>query len=259
MHVTDDELMTAVILAAGVGSRMGTHTADRPKALLEVSPGQTVLGLQLARLFETGRIDKVVVVTGYRSELVEQFVAHHSMRAHIEVELNPFFEVSNNLHSLWLARRHLANGGVIVNGDDIFHPDLLGRALAAPGDIAVTINRKTSYDPDDMKVLLAEGRLQRIGKDLPLDQAHGEAIGVIRMSAVGASWLTGALDALVRGRDRNVFYLRAIQRVIDAGYPVDVADITPMPWAEIDEPRDLLAVRERARELVPSVLEREVA
>jgi choline kinase len=247
------DALTAVILAAGVGSRMGIHTADRPKALLEVAPGYTVLGLQLDRLFETGRVARVVVVTGYRSELVEQFVARHPRRADIQVELNPFYEVSNNLHSLWLARRHLENGGVIVNGDDVFHPDLLGRALAAPGDVAVTINCKASYDDDDMKVVLEGRRVKRIGKDVPLDAADGEAIGVIRLSRFGAHWVTTALEELVRSDNRNIFYLRAIQRVIDAGYPVAVADITPIPWGELDEPKDLASIREHARELAPEL------
>jgi choline kinase len=252
-----DEL-TAVVLAAGVGSRMGTFTSDRPKCLLEVAPGQTVLGLQLDRLFETGRVRRVVVVTGYRNDLVERFVASHPQRRWIDIEFNPFYDVANNLHSLWLARRWLTRGGLIVNGDDLFHPMLLDRAMAAPGDIVVTINRKDSYDPDDMKIMLAHDRLARIGKDLPLDAAHGEAIGVIRVSSLGATWLADSLDEMVRGGDRKIFYLRAVQRVIDEGLPVHVADITPIPWAEIDEPRDLAAVRARAREFAPELKVRKV-
>lgn len=254
----NNEELTAVVLAAGVGSRMGAFTNDRPKCLLEVAPGQTVLGLQLDRLFETGRVRRVVVVTGYRSDLVERFVAVHPQRRWIDIELNPFYDVANNLHSLWLARRWLSRGGLIVNGDDLFHPALLERALAAPGDVVVTINKKDSYDPDDMKVLLERDRLFRIGKDLPLTSAHGEAIGVIRVSAVGATWIADSLDELVRAGDRKVFYLRAIQRVIDEGLPVHVADITPIPWAEIDEPRDLAAVRARAFEFAPELQVRKV-
>ncbi|HVK71767.1 MAG TPA: phosphocholine cytidylyltransferase family protein [Kofleriaceae bacterium] len=248
----DDEL-TAVVLAAGVGSRMGSHTADQPKCLLEVAPGHTVLGLQLERLFETGRVARVAVVTGYRHDLIEAYVERHPYRRAIDLEHNPFYDVSNNLHSLWLARRRLAHGGLIVNGDDLFHPALLARALAAPGDVVVTINRKDGYDPDDMKVRLDGDRLRRIGKDLPLAETDGEAIGVIRVSPTGARWIADALDEMVRAGDRKVFYLRAIQRVVDDGLPVHVADITPIPWAEIDEPRDLAAVRARAHDFAPAV------
>jgi choline kinase len=243
--------LTAVILAAGIGSRMGTHTLDRPKCLLEVAPGATLLGLQLDRLFETGRVDRAVVVTGYRSDLVEDFVRRHRGDRDVTVAYNPFFDISNNLHSLWLARHHLDKGGLIVNGDDLFHPALLREALAARGDVVVTINRKHSYDPDDMKVLVDDRRLLRIGKDLALDAAHGEAIGVIRVSPRGATQLGDALDRMVRGGDRNVFYLRAVQHLIDQGVPVHTADITPIPWAELDEPRDLVAARARAADFAP--------
>lgn len=246
--------LTAVILAAGVGSRMGAHTVDRPKCLLEIAPGTTVLDLQLDRLFETGQIARVVVVAGHRGDLV---AGHLARRRDPDVSLlfNPFFAVSNNLHSLWLARSHLAEGGVIVNGDDVFQPGLLERALAHPADLAVTINRKTSYDADDMKVVLDGGRLVRIGKDVPLDAADGEAIGVIKASRLGASWLADALDEIVRSGRLDVFYLRAVQRVIDRGHPVTAADITPIPWAEIDEPRDLAAIRARAADFLPLPLQ----
>jgi len=255
MRLQAAESLTAVILAAGVGSRMGLHTADRPKCLLEIAPGATLLGLQLDRLFETGRIDRVVVVTGYHGDRVDEFVRRHAAHRPVEVLYNPFYDVSNNLHSLWLARESLRGGGVIVNGDDLFHPALLDRALAAPGDVVVTINRKHGYDADDMKII-ADGRsLRRIGKDVPFEEATGEAIGVIRLSAVGGARGSAARDQLVRSGDRNIFYLRAVQRMIDFGLPVETADITPIPWAEVDEPRDLAAVRARAADFAPGTVE----
>jgi choline kinase len=122
----------------------------------------------------------------------------------------------------------------------------------------VTINKKESYDPDDMKILLESDRLARIGKDLPLDAAQGEAIGVIRVSPTGATWLSDSLDEMVRAGDRKIFYLKAVQRMVDEGLPVHVADITPIPWAEIDEPRDLAAVRARAYEFAPELQVRQV-
>ncbi|HEY8923220.1 MAG TPA: phosphocholine cytidylyltransferase family protein [Polyangia bacterium] len=246
--------LTAVILAAGVGSRMGSLTATRPKCLLEVAPGETVLGLMLDRLFETGCVGRVVVVTGHRADGVEDFVKGHRHGSRTEVFFNPFFEVSNNLHSLWLARGALAQGGLIVNGDDIFHPALINRALGAMGDVSVTINRKRRYDADDMKVKLLGQRLTRIGKDIALDEADGEAIGLIRLSATGASWMAQSLERIVRSGERNVFYLRAVQRLIDDGRPVRAADITPIPWAEIDEPKDLESARARAFEWLPRAL-----
>ena len=241
---------TAVVLAAGRGSRMGTLTDEQPKCLLEVRPGYTILGLMLDRLLECPGIHRVLVVAGYRADLVEAAIEARG-DDRVQMSFNPFFEVSNNLHSLWLVRDELREGGLIINGDDVFHPELLPQVVAAEGDIAVTLNRKDSYDDDDMKVRLEGPRLSRIGKDIPLAEAEGEAIGVIRLSPQGSSWLRQNMDALVRENELNCFYLRAIQRMIDEGHPVLFKDITPLPWAEVDDAKDLELLRAQADHFVP--------
>ncbi len=234
---------TAVILAAGRGSRMGDHTDDVPKCLIEVLPNVTILGLQLDQLKRCEAVTRIVVVAGYQIERVEQFLAQRG-DTQVEVLFNPFFDVSNNLHSLWLAQRELEGGGLIINGDDLFHPELISRVLPASADIAVTISRKDSYDDDDMKVQLNGDLLTRIGKDIPLSEAEGEAIGIIRLSACGAAQLATAVERIVRTGNRSSFYLLAVQALIDGGTPVAVQDISPLPWAEVDEPSDLAAVRD---------------
>ena len=93
---------------------------------------------------------------------------------------NPFFAVSDNIGSCFLARDLCAIEAVLLNGDTLFEPAVLRRAFRAPeAPITVTIDRKAAYDADDMKVSVDGTRLRAIGKTLRPDETDGKSIGLL--------------------------------------------------------------------------------
>ncbi|HVR68923.1 MAG TPA: NTP transferase domain-containing protein, partial [Verrucomicrobiae bacterium] len=168
--------MRAVILSAGQGSRLLPLTADRPKCLLPLK-SRTLLQWQVETLAACG-VTEIAVVVGFRAAMVEEHLA--ALRRDglaLRTILNPFFNVADNLGSCWLARGEMAEDFLIVNGDTIFEPAVLRKLLASPAaPITVTIDRKDSYDADDMKVQVEGTRLLDIGKTLRLDVVNGESI-----------------------------------------------------------------------------------
>jgi choline kinase len=237
--------MRVIILAAGKGERLRPLTEDRPKCLIEAHPGVSIIDLQLRSIATVGEIDSVVVVTGYRASQVEDHLANGTP-VPVRTSYNPFYDVSNDLVSLWTAIRFMDEPFIVLNGDDVFAPKVMADLVAAKGDICAVIDQKPFYDTDDMKVELTDGRLTAIGKDLAEDRAQGESIGMIRFVGAGQTAMSEALEALVKTQDhRTIHWLAAIQALIDQGERVDYSLCAPEHWAEIDIHFDLDLVKSR--------------
>jgi choline kinase len=144
-----------------------------------------------------------------------------------------------------MARAELAGPCLILNGDTLFEPEIARRLLAAPAaPITVTIDRKASYDADDMKVCTDGERLVAIGKQLPSAEVTGESIGFLRFDATGAAQFVAELERTMRTAEGSkLWYLSAIDRLAKAGVHVQVASIESLSWAELDFPADLVRCR----------------
>ena len=237
--------MRAIVLSAGQGKRLLPLTASRPKCLLDVSDDQSVLDFQLGSLARCG-IKHTTVLVGFGAEYVEHSIAE-SRFGEMEVTTlyNPFYAITDNLATCWIARVAMTDDFILLNGDTLFEDDLLRRVLDAPREpIAVTIDRKPEYDADDMKVTLdTDGRLIAIGKQLPLLTLDGESIGLLRFQGTGVQTYRDALDLAMRQPEslRN-WYLSVVNELAQK-IAVQTISIEDLWWSEIDSPEDLDAVR----------------
>lgn len=234
----------AVILSAGQGSRLLPMTAQMPKCLLDLC-GRSMLEWQLRGLSRMG-VPEAVVVTGFHPELVEaelRRIAPQNMR--VRTLYNPFYKLADNLASCWMARAELTGPCLILNGDTLFEPEIAGRLLAAaPAPITVTIDRKPSYDSDDMKVVTEGDHLRAIGKTLSADRVNGESIGFLRFEAEGAALFIDEIERTMRTPEGpGKWYLSAINRLAESGADIRVTSIEGLEWGELDFPDDLIQVR----------------
>ena len=238
--------MKAIILSAGQGSRLGHLTADRPKCLIDFG-GRSLLDRQLDALAHNG-IDEAVVVTGFRDEQVEAAIARRAGGPRVRTVYNPFYKVADNLGSLFIARSELSGECLVWNGDTLVSETLMARVIAnrRPG-ICVTIDRKDSYDADDMKVVVdREGRLHAIGKRLPMRNVNAESIGLLAFREGGAETFREAIESAIRAPEgTTIWYLRVIHHIARKR-DVWTLDISGDEWGEVDFPEDV----ERARQLV---------
>ncbi len=227
--------MKAVVVAAGRGRRLGPLTDDVPKPLLGIG-GTTILEHQLGNLADCG-IDDIVIVTGYRADMIERLAGPDLTYIH-----NPFYETSNSLVSLWLARQQLEREFVYLHADIVFDSRILGDLIADPRDICLAIERKSCVE-EDMKVRLRGDRVLEIGKSLDSAVADGEFTGLARFSRRGGDLLCQALDVIVRQGDLMLWFESAVQLLIDGGCPVHCLETDGRPWIEIDFPGDLEVAR----------------
>ena len=190
--------MKAIILSAGQGSRLGHMVDDKPKCLIDFN-GRSLLDRQLDTLDACG-VHEAVVVSGFHDELVEQAIAARSGGPRVRTVFNPFYKVADNTGSLFMARAELTGDCLVWNGDTLVSRELMRRVVSNDrAGICVTIDRKPTYDEDDMKVAEEGGRLKAIGKRLPLATVNAESIGLLAFRSGGAEQFREAIERAIRG------------------------------------------------------------
>ena len=233
--------MKAIILSAGQGSRLGHLVDEKPKCLIEFN-GRTLLDRQLDTLDACG-VHEAMVVTGFHDELVNDAIARRSGGPEVRTIFNPFYKVADNTGSLFMAREELAGDCLVWNGDTLVSRALMGRVVgnAQPG-ICVTVDRKDSYDEDDMKVVEEGGRLKAIGKRIA-QGVNAESIGLLAFRSGGAEQFRDAIERAMRTPEgTTIWYLRVIHHLAQNG-EVWTLDINGEEWCEVDFPADVEAAR----------------
>jgi choline kinase len=238
----------AVILAAGVGSRLRPLTDDLPKALVPVS-GKTILSRALAHLVGVG-VSKLVVASGYRQEALERALGDAPLD--VAFCVNTEYERTQNSVSLALCRDLLEGESFFrLDGDVVFDREILTRLEALDTKeegkvgIVAAVDRGRMLDEEAMKVRAdATGRIAAFGKQIPVSESAGESIGIERISAFATTPLFDALDRARRAGDTHLYYEDVYSQLIRVGLPIVAADVTACRWCEVDSAQDL-ALAER--------------
>ena len=237
--------MKALILAAGQGRRLRPLTADCPKCLLPIG-GNSIIERQLHNLEQVG-IGEIVLVCGFGIEKIRQTVANYPGSLHIKILYNPFYAISENLISLWAVRSEMNKDFLLLNGDNVFHPGIVLKLLAAKEPCCLMIDRKISYDDDDMKLSVQGTHILKIGKLLPAAATDAASIGIMKFSGTGITHIRRALEEIVlQEKAVRSYFLDALQYLINQGYLVTYREVDGLPWADVDTPTDLQAVRRQA-------------
>lgn len=245
--------MRAIILVAGVASRLRPLTDAVPKCLLPVA-GVPILERILHALTAHG-VSDVLLVTGYRGRQVENFVAERFLSLSTTFIRNHDYERTNNIASLHLARAW-GDGRefLLLDGDILFDRRAIALMLAAGPESALLLRSRGEIGEEEIKVQLdGEGYVRRIGKEIPASTAAGESIGIERFAPdEGRMLFTEVEELVVRQGRSDLFYEAAFQRGIDRGMALRAVNIGDLPCMEIDTPEDLVrGERDVAPDLLP--------
>jgi choline kinase len=132
----------AVILVAGIGSRLRPITDTRPKALAPVGD-ETILGRGVRLLLEFG-ISRLILATGYREDAVKAAVA--GLPCEVVLCPNPRYDTTQNSVSLALCRDAVGGRSFFkLDGDVVFDPEILERIAAPVAELAVGIDSSRNH------------------------------------------------------------------------------------------------------------------
>ena len=120
----DGLITTALLLAAGAGTRLQPLTDNCPKCLTEVQ-GVPILGRLVSCLLAQG-FTRLVVVVGYRDEQIRDYLESHASGLTVHVVDCREYATTNNIYSLWRAREHIREPFVLIESDVVFDAHLLG-------------------------------------------------------------------------------------------------------------------------------------
>ncbi len=233
-------MANAIILSAGQGRRLLPLTEKRPKCLLPVA-GRTVLEWQVQALLAAG-LERLFVVAGFNVAMVEALLDERFRRERdrIEVVFNPFYEVSDNLASCWMARRAMDDDFILLNGDTLFEPLLLDTVLGSPtAPVTLANDYKDEYDSDDMRVRLRGSLVAAVSKTLADDETQAESIGMLYFRDEGPALFRDLLQQQMRqGDGLKSWFLSAVDLMARQGL-VHSCNVNGHRWCEIDFKEDL--------------------
>ena len=241
--------MIGVILAAGMAKRLRPLTDTKPKCLLKVGE-RTLLERTVDAMHQAGII-KFLVVTGYRGEMIREFLTTHYPQATIQYLDNVDYEHNNNIYSLWMACQKVRGCDFLLMDSDILCDPAAVVRIAQEQTAALAVNRH-ELGEEEMKVVVdANNRITEISKTCRPEDAMGESVGIEKITADYSEALARELDQMILQEGLiDIFYERAFERLIPQGHTFKVVDTTHYFSYELDTPEDF----QRAQELMPKEL-----
>lgn len=241
--------MIGVLLAAGMAKRLRPLTDDRPKCLLTVG-SRTLLQRTVDSLVSAG-ITELVVVTGYRAEMVRDFLTKRYPTLTIHFLNNADYANNNNIFSLWMTRPYTeGHDFLLLDSDILFDPQIIPTLLRTQGS-ALSLNRHELGDEEIKVIVDDKNQVLEISKTCSPEQAIGESVGIEKMTAEYSTALFPELEQMIEHEGLvDVFYERAFERLIPQGHTFQVVDTTHLFSIELDTVEDF----ENAKKLIPAEL-----
>jgi 2-aminoethylphosphonate-pyruvate transaminase len=236
------EIHSAVILAAGMGTRLRGEVEDCPKGFLRLGQ-QPIIDESIDRL-EAAGMQKIVIVTGYCADHYEQLAARRG--GLVSTVHNPRFADSGSMYSLYCARDVIDDDFLLLESDLIYEPRALTGLLNESATDAILLSGPTGAG-DEVWVETRDGNLVAMSKD------RETLTGVVAGELVGISKISAVLFALMQeiaGRtfETSLHYDYETDCLVAAAArrPICCPVVADLVWSEIDDPDHL----QRARELI---------
>jgi choline kinase len=244
---------SVILLAAGVGRRLGQdRQGARPKVLLEFG-GKTLMERHLALLARAGATE-VTIVTGFKANSLEKAVMSLPPPLPVRFVRNPRYR-EGSVVSLAKAADRLRAGGTVVlmDGDVLYDGRMHPRLLAGVGENILLLDRDIEPGDEPVKICFnADGRIVDFRKrpEYPYVR-YGESVGFFRFSPAMAAGLADRAEAYAVDGRAHCEYEEAIRDLLLVEPErFRAEDISDLPWTEIDFPEDVVRARD---EILPQL------
>jgi len=219
--------MKIVILAAGIGSRLGNPF---PKPLTPLKDGESIMGKQLKNIIKYFDINDVTTVVGFKKDLImERF-------PEVNYVYNPFFDRTNTSKSLLQAlKKHRGKSVLWLNGDVVFDEKLLSvlKADIQQNNSFISVNTSSVAD-EEVKYTIKDGYVQELSKEVK--NGLGEAVGI---NFIASKDLDIFISQLEKCGDNDYFEKGLEMAIAEDKLKVKAIDISKYNCIEVDFKEDL--------------------
>jgi histidinol-phosphate/aromatic aminotransferase/cobyric acid decarboxylase-like protein/choline kinase len=236
--------MQAIILAAGMGKRLGKYTQDGTKCMVRVN-GKSLIERALEALIGVG-IKKVVLVVGYRAESLRVFLEGKYPQLELVYVLNEIFATTNNIYSLWLAREHLAaDDTLLLESDLIFQNSILEKLVADPEPNLAVVSKFEAWMDGTVTLVDDERNIVSVIDKSAFKwkrvEEYYKTVNIYKFSRdFSASYYLPFLEAYLTAFGHNEYYeqvLKVLALLEDVRFKA--LPVSGKRWYEIDDPNDL--------------------
>ena len=232
--------MKAIILAAGLGSRLGDFTKEKPKSLIKVN-GKPIIKYQIDAYLNAG-IFEILIVTGYKSIELENYIKNNYSK-NIKFINNVNFDSTNNMYSLWLCKDYIINSEkvFISNADVVFDESIVLKMVNENQNIIACDSNQ--YNEESMKISInSKSEITDISKKINIENSHACSIDLYCFIQSGIISLMDEISKIIK-EDKNQWTELAIQKIIKEKkiktFPFYLDNSER--WFEIDNLEDLIA------------------
>jgi len=242
-------IKSAIILAAGFGSRLMPLTKDRPKCLVPV--GGTPIVFRTLDILEQLGVDEAIMVLGHKEEAVREALGNKRGSVSIRYIINEEYGITNTMYSLLLAGETMRQGAYIIEGDCVLSEDVLNTLVkATPADRSFWVVDDWNERSSGCRLTTSGEGTRITGQDIIrelntrfTEGVHHKSVGLLRLNADQGRLMEEKLQEEANKDNRKVYYDDVFGMNAEL-FQIHALNIHPMRWMEVDDAADLAIAEE---------------
>lgn len=227
---------TYIILAAGKGKNLQPLTLKYPKTSYRLDDQTTVLQRMVRSIRKFDKKAEIVVVIGYLSNMVREELCEDNCK----FVVNPFYEVTNSISSIWFARQYLERENVtIVHGDAVFSNEIVENILVKDTNRPYVLVDSSFIKIGSYNAVTRDGQVLVMSNKL--ETFNAKYCCMTKLDAVSARLLKREIDSMIHNNMYDQFFEDSlVQMIMFHDFQLFAEDIAGKSWTEVDTVDDLL-------------------
>ncbi|MDO4818469.1 MAG: aminotransferase class I/II-fold pyridoxal phosphate-dependent enzyme [Akkermansia sp.] len=240
--------MQAIILAAGMGKRLGELTKNNTKCMVQVNGVTLIERLlrQLDRVAETRGLSRIVIVVGYEGKKLQEYIATLGIKTPVEFVDNPIYDTTNNIYSLYLAKEQLQEDDTLLfESDLIFEDAVIDKLLDDPYPSLALVAKFESWMDGTVVTLDEEDNIRQFIPGKKFSYRHAEeyykTVNIYKFGReFSRNYYVPFLAAYSSALGRNEYYEQVLRVITMLDKPeIKARRLDAEAWYEIDDVQDL--------------------